>query len=249
MARMGGSKHMKALAAPRVQRIPRKERPWTVKPSPGPHPIDRSLPLLVVLRDYIKVAETSREARKIVAEGQVKVDGRVVSDYKRPIGIMDVIEITSTGQYFRALPHTTGTLTFIPIDRSEALIKPARVEGVNTIKGGHFEYHLSGGVNALVKVQDPSKPGQMPYRPLDTLILELPSYKIKDRIEFKEGNLALVIWGRNMGRYGNLISVTTGWGWKRRVVALKDQSGVRFETSLDNIFIIGRDKPIITLPK
>jgi len=79
MARMGGSRHMKALAAPSVQRIPRKERPWTVKPSPGPHPSDRSLPLLLVVRDLLKLAESNREARKIIAQGEVKVDGNIMA--------------------------------------------------------------------------------------------------------------------------------------------------------------------------
>ena len=249
MARMGGSRHLKALAAPKVQRIPRKERPWTVKPSPGPHPVERSVPLLLVVRDMLKIAETSREARKIIASGQIKVDGRVVRDYKRPIGVMDVVEVVGAGAAYRAMPNPTGTIMLVPIAKEEASIKVARIEGVTTVKGGHFQLHLSGGINVLVRVSDPTKPGQLPYKPLGSLVVTLPDYSIKDYIEFKEGNLALVVWGRNMGRYGKIVSVTRGWGWERSVVALVDEQGNRFETSLDNVYVIGRETPVISLPK
>ncbi|MEM4476331.1 MAG: 30S ribosomal protein S4e, partial [Desulfurococcaceae archaeon] len=37
MGSMGGSKHLKALAAPAFWPILRKEYKWAVKPSPGPH--------------------------------------------------------------------------------------------------------------------------------------------------------------------------------------------------------------------
>ncbi len=247
MARMGGSRHFKALSAPPVQRVPRKVRPWTVKPSPGPHPADRSLPLLLIIRDVLKYAEAAREATKIIASGQVKVDGRVVRDYKFPVGVMDIVEFPSLGAYYRVLPDPTGTLKLAQISKEEASLKLLRVEGVTTLKGGHFQMHLSDGRNLLVKVQDPTKPGQLPYRPLGSLLIAVPSGEVKAYVEFKEGNLALVVWGRNMGRYGKIMSVTRGWGWERSVVTLQDSSGNTFETSLSNVYVVGTEKPLVTI--
>jgi len=77
-----GSRHLKALAAPAFWPILRKEYKWTVKPSPGPHPIERSIPLLIIVRDILKYAKTGREARRLIAEGHFKVDGRVRRNYK-----------------------------------------------------------------------------------------------------------------------------------------------------------------------
>jgi SSU ribosomal protein S4E len=247
MARMGGSRHMKALAAPPVQRIPRKERPWTVKPSPGPHPSDRSLPLLLVVRDLLKLAESNREARKIIAQGEVKVDGKYVKNYKWPVGIMDVVEVPKIGTYYRVLPDPRGTLRLVEIPKEEASLKLVRVEGVTTVKGGHFELHLSDGRNVLIRVEDPKKGGQLPYRPLDSLLLSIPGSQVKDHVEFKVGNLALVVWGRNMGRYGKIVSVTRGWGWERSIVALEDPAGNKFETSLSYVYVVGRNRPLITV--
>ncbi|OYT47886.1 MAG: 30S ribosomal protein S4e, partial [Desulfurococcales archaeon ex4484_42] len=73
MARMGGRRHLKRLAAPDFWPILKKEYVWTVKPSPGPHPIERSIPLLIIVRDILGYAETAREARRLIAEGHFKV--------------------------------------------------------------------------------------------------------------------------------------------------------------------------------
>ena len=54
MTKKGGSKHLKRLPAPVNWPIHRKEFRWVVKSRPGPHPLDRSLPLLLVVRgNYI----------------------------------------------------------------------------------------------------------------------------------------------------------------------------------------------------
>ena len=73
MGKMGGSKHLTRHAAPAFWPILRKEWRWAVKPSPGPHSIERCLPLLIIVRDILGYAKTAREARKIIAQGHIKV--------------------------------------------------------------------------------------------------------------------------------------------------------------------------------
>ncbi|MDK2383271.1 MAG: 30S ribosomal protein S4e, partial [Candidatus Korarchaeota archaeon] len=50
MGKMGGSRHLKRLAAPGYWPIAKREKVWVVKPRPGPHPMDQGFPLLVVVR-------------------------------------------------------------------------------------------------------------------------------------------------------------------------------------------------------
>ena len=54
------SKHLKRLKAPRALTIHRKERKWTVRANPGPHPLEKSIPLGIVIRDYLKLSDTLR---------------------------------------------------------------------------------------------------------------------------------------------------------------------------------------------
>ena len=84
------SKHLKRLAAPRVLRIPRKERALTIRAAPGPHPFEQAIPLGLLLRDYLGLCDTYKEARKIVSNGDIFVDAKKRKSFKFPCGLMDV---------------------------------------------------------------------------------------------------------------------------------------------------------------
>ncbi|MEM1873594.1 MAG: 30S ribosomal protein S4e [Acidilobaceae archaeon] len=251
MARIGGSRHLKALAAPAWWPIKRKEFKWTVKPSPGPHPIERSLPLLIVVRDLLGYAKTSREARKLIAEGHFKVDGVVRKDYKFPIGPMDVLEIPKTGEAYRVLPAPTTFLTLHPISREEARLKIVRIEDKSTVRGGHIQLHLHDGRNILVRVSDPRRPAEGAlYETRASLLITIPEQEIKSYVPLREGAIAIVIGGRLVGRVGVVKSIQwSAWKKARSIVTLEDARGQSFQTILEYIMVIGSDKPLISLPE
>lgn len=249
MARMGGRRHLKRLAAPDFWPILRKEYVWTVKPSPGPHPIERSIPLLIIVRDILGYAETAREARKLIAEGHFKVDGRVRKNYKYPVGLMDVLEIVDTGETFRMIPVPVKFLSLIPISKEEAKYKLCRIENKTTVKGGHIQLNLHDGRNVLIRVSDPTNPVEDSYKTMGTLKISLPDQKILDYYPLEKGMLAIVIGGKNVGKVGRILDISWGMRHYRKQVALEDMKGDKFYTTLDKVMIIGRDKPEITLPE
>jgi len=250
VARMGGRRHLKALAAPAFWPILRKEHKWVVKPSPGPHPIDRCIPLLILVRDVLKYAKTGAEARKIIAEGHFKIDGRVRRNYKYPVGLMDVIELPKTGECYRVIPVPIKVLDLVKITPEEARIKPCRIENKTTIKGGHIQLNLHDGRNVLVKVSDPRNPVEDVYETLGTVVISLEDNRIIDYIPPEKGVIAIVIGGKNVGRVGRIVDIIPGALKRGRyIVTLQDKSGNLFQTSFEYVFPIGKDKPLITLPE
>ncbi len=249
MARMGGRRHLKALAAPRFWPILRKEYKWTVKPSPGPHPIDRSIPLLILVRDVLKYAKTAREARKLIAEGHFKVDGRVRKNYKYPVGLMDVIEIVDTGESYRVVPVPVKVLGLVEISKEEAKFKLCRIEDKTTVKGGHIQLNLHDGRNVVIRVSDPTNPVEDKYKTLGTLKLAIPDQEILEYIPLQENVLAIISGGRNVGRVGRIVSIHKGIRRYRSIVTLEDKHGNKFQTSLVYVFPIGIEEPLIKLPE
>ncbi len=249
MARMGSRRHLKRLAAPEFWPILRKERTWTVKPSAGPHPISRSLPLLIIVRDILGLADTAREARRIIVEGHIKVDGRVRKNYKYPVGIMDVVEIIDTQEYFRMIPVPVKVMTLIPIPKEEASFKICRIENKTTVKGGHIQLNLHDGRNVLIRVSDPTNPVEDTYRTMSSVKISLPDSELLEYYPLEEGVTVIVIGGRNVGRVAKFLSVSEGMRHYRKQVALEDFKGNKFYTTLDKIMVIGREKPEITLPE
>ncbi|MEM2024839.1 MAG: 30S ribosomal protein S4e [Desulfurococcaceae archaeon] len=250
MGKMGGSRHLKALAAPSFWPIPRKEKKWAVKPSPGPHPLDRCIPLLILVRDVLKYAKTSGEARKLISEGNFKVDGVVRRSYKFPVGVMDLVEIPKTAETYRVIPVLTKVLGLMKIPSEEAGIKPCRIENKTTIKGGHIQLNLHDGRNILVKVSDPRNPVEDSYETMGTILLSLKDKKILYYIPAQLGVLAVVIGGKNVGRVGKIVEITAGALKRRRhTVTLEDKYGNKFQTSIEYLFPIGRESPLIKLPE
>jgi len=249
VARMGGKRHLKALAAPRFWPILRKEYKWVVKPSPGPHPIERSIPLLLIVRNILGYAKTAREARRLIAEGHFKVDGRVRRNYKYPVGLMDVIEIVDTQEYYRVIPVPIKVMDLIKIDKEEARFKLCRIENKTTVKGGHIQLNLHDGRNILIRVSDPQNPEEDVYKTLGTLQVTIPEQEIMKYIPLKEGVIAIISGGRNVGRVGRVISIQRGMRRYRSIVTLEDKHGNKFQTSLDYLFPIGEEEPLIKLPE
>ncbi len=249
MARMGSSKHLKRLAAPNFWPILRKEAKWVVRTSPGPHRKGASLPLLLLVRELLHVAETNAEARKVIAEGHIRVDGVVRKDYKFPVGFMDVIEIVDTGELFRAIPVPVRVLGLVPIPPEEATYKVLRIENKTTVKGGHIQLNLYDCRNILVRVENPESPEEDTYRTMSSVKIKIPENELLDYFPLENGVPVIVIGGRNVGKVAKVVSIAEGMRHYRKLVTLEDFHGNKFYTTLDKIMVIGKEKPEITLPE
>jgi len=249
MGRMGGKKHLKRLAAPTFWPILRKEYKWVVKPSPGPHPIDACLPLLIVLRDVLGYVKTSREGRKVIGQGMIKVDGVVRRDYKFPVGLMDVIEIKGANEAYRFIPYPIKHFILHPIPDEERFLKIVRIENKTTVKGGHLQLNLHDGRNILVRVSDPTNPVEDSYKTYDSLLIKIPSQEIIEHLPLHEGSLAIISGGRNVGRVGVVKGITQVFKRRDAIVTLEDKNGEEFQTALKYVLVIGKDKPRISLPE
>lgn len=250
MGKKGGKRHLKRKPAPKIWPIPRKEYVWAVRPKPGPHPMSRCLPLVMILRDILGYAKTRVEAKKIIAQGKVIVDGKVRKEELYPAGLMDVIEIPEVEKVFRILPSKKG-LILHPISKDEATFKLCRIEDKTTVDGGHIQLNLHDGSNILVRVADPKNPEEDVYKTLNTLKVSLPDRQILEQFELKANAPAIIIGGKNMGRYGKIVEIEERLDKKRRnlLVTLEDPKGEQFQTILDFIFVVGEEQPCISLPE
>jgi hypothetical protein len=82
----------------------------------------------------------------------------------------------------------------------------------------------------------------------DTVKIDLATGKISDFIRFDTGVIAMVTGGRNMGRVG-VITHRERHDGGFNIVHIKDAIDNSFATRESNVFIIGKEKPWISLPK
>ncbi|MEM2105624.1 MAG: 30S ribosomal protein S4e [Candidatus Bathyarchaeia archaeon] len=250
MGRKGESKGLKRKPAPRFWPIHRKESVWVVKPSPGPHATEKSLPLTIILRDVLGFAKTRKEAKTIVADGKVYVDGKIRRADDFPVGPMDVISIPEVNQHFRILPAEKG-LILHPISKEETTFKLCRIENKTTLKGGQVQLHLHDGSNVQIKVADPKNPQEDVYKTFDTLKISLPDKQILEHIKMGEGCYAIITGGKNVGKHGKIVEIEKVENKKRRnaLVTIEAENGAKYQTILNFTFALGENKPTITLPE
>ena len=248
MGKKGQSSGLKRKPAPRFWPIHRKEFTWVVKPTSGPHSLEKCMPLALMLRDTLRLAETRKEAKTIVSQGRVYVDGNIRMKDDFPIGLMDVISIPDIGKSFCVLPSYKG-LILREISSEDAKFKLCRIEDKTVVRDGQVQLHLHDGSNILVKIADPKNPQEDVYDTLDTVKISLPEKQILEHIEMKEKDFAIITGGKNIGNSGKAVEIEKAEGKKRRntLVTVENEKGNRFQTTLKFVFAIGEAHPLISL--
>ncbi|MEE8402125.1 MAG: 30S ribosomal protein S4e [Candidatus Hydrothermarchaeaceae archaeon] len=232
-------KHLKRLNAPKSWKIPRKKNVWVAKPRPGPHRLTESLPLLLVLRDYLGLAETTREVKRIINEGNILVDKKVRLDYRFPVGLMDIIEIPDAKERRIVLLDKKGNLILKKLSKKNTNVKLCKIKSKTVLNGGSVQLNLHDGKNILVKSAKEDV-----YKTKDTLVIDLKTGKISSRIPYKKGNIALITGGSHRASVAKIDDITVLNSPQPNVVTL-GSGKEKFKTIEDHVFLIGEKEPAI----
>ena len=231
------SDHMKRLAAPRTWPLKRKVSVWVTKQSAGAHSIEDSMSAVTVLRDMVGACDTAREAKRIIGNREMFVDGKAVKNPKAPVGFMDVISIPKMNLNYRMLITDKGKLALVPIDADEAAWEICKIMDKTVVKGGKIQLNLSGGRNILLDKND--------YKCGDSLKIAFEGHAIMDHYALAAGNTVLIKEGAHSGSIKTVKEVEVVRGSAPNLVIFTDGT----QTVVDNCFVIGAEKSAVTLPE
>ena len=245
MGKKGKTARLKRKPAPAFWPIHRKELPWVVKPASGSHSLEKCLPLTLILRDMLGIAQTRKECQIILSQGKVIVNGKVYKKDDIPVGLMDVIALPESNKYYRIMPSHKG-LYVAPISKEESTVSLLRVENKSTVRNG-VQIALHDGSVMLVKVADPKKPTEVTYETFDILKVTYPEKQVTETLKTKQGNLAIITGGKNIGKMGKIVEIEKTEAKKRRqaLVVIEDSQGARYQTIMEFVFSIGETAPMI----
>jgi small subunit ribosomal protein S4e len=229
------SKHVKRLAIPRSWPVARKVSKWAPKSSPGPHALENSIPLLIALRDILGLCDTRGEAKRIVGRKEILVDNVIVTNEKRPLGLMDTLSIPKEKANYRVYFDKRGKIRLSSINKEDVKWKLAKIVDKTVVNGGKIQLNLHDGRNIIID-KDTFKTG-------DVLKIELPSQKIISKIEFVEGNLAFLTGGSHVGHIATVEKIEKTRNPKSNIVHFKEE----FSTHVDHVFMIGTDVPEVDI--
>ncbi|MFA5860424.1 MAG: 30S ribosomal protein S4e [Candidatus Thermoplasmatota archaeon] len=230
------SLHMKRLASPRSWKIHKKSSTWVPKPTAGKHSIEQGVPLGIILRDYLKLVDTMTEAKRVLGNREVKIDGRVAVSHKAPVGLMDIVSVPKTNKNYRVVLDSHGRVVLTEVTANEANWKFCRIEDKTTVSGGRTQLNLHDGRNIIVK--------EKTYKTGDVVKLAVPEQEIKAHYAFGQGMTAFITGGAHVGEFAKVQSVEVIRSPRPNLVALTSGE-TPFSTVKNYVFLVGKDKPEI----
>ncbi|MFP4217438.1 MAG: 30S ribosomal protein S4e [Salinarchaeum sp.] len=221
--------HQKRLSAPKTWPVERKTETFTVKADAGPHG-EAGVPLVVILRDVLGYVDSTKEARYATSAGTIQVNGDLVRDEQRPIGMFDIVAFTEREEYYRVFPNEGGRLALTPIDEAAADSKLGRIIGKTQVSGGDTQLTLHDGQTLLVE--------ESAYSPRDSLVLDNESNEIVAHFPYEEGALVTAVSGVHAGQIGEIVEIDVTAGSADNIVIVESLNGEVFETIEEYIVVI-----------
>jgi len=231
---------MKRIAAPSHWMLDKLNGVWAPRPSSGPHKLRECLPLCVLLRNRLKYALNYKEAKQILIQRLVRVDGKIRCDHTYPAGFMDVVSIEKTGEHFRLLYDTKGRFVVHKISDREAGYKLCKVKKVTKSAKGVSVLETHDG--RTIRFADPAISAN------DSVRVDVSTGKVMDFVRFQQGHVCMMTGGNNIGRVGVMTHREKHPG-SFEIVHLKDEEGHAFATRLQNVMVIGETRPFVSLPR
>lgn len=234
---MSKKQHLSRLAAPKTWPISRKILKWVAKPTPGPHNLTLSLPLIIILRDLLKVARTSNEAKFIMHNKDVLINKKPVRDIKLPVGLFDTISLPKLKQHYRLVSSKTGKFRLLEIPEKETNLIPMKITSKTTLKKDKTQLNLSNGWNLLSK--EKIKVG-------DSILFNTETNKVEKKLALDKGSTAYVIGGKHSSSVGVIKDIQSiGELRKEKTVTLTLSKDEEIITTANHIFIIGDTKAAV----
>lgn len=217
---------MKRLTAPKHWKIERKTKKYVMTPLPGPFSKKKCIPLGVVLRDNLGLAQNSKEIKQILNSNSVRVNNKTIKESRFPVGVMDILSIGSNS--YIVFPSSYGLSLFLTSTSSKKLLL---IKNKKVLNKNKIQLNFHDGSN-MISDKD--------CKTHDVVVFDLSQKKIDDVIPFKKGSFAVVIDGKNVGKIGSIENI------EDEKVAMKiDNETISIPKKY--VLVIGKDNPAINI--
>jgi len=184
--------HLKRHASPKRWPIARKSTKFVVRPNFNP---SRGVPLLIVIRDMLKIAQNRKEVKKAIHEKKILVNAREARDDKNVMTLFDTLTIIPAKKSYRLVLTEKGKYDLKEIGEKDAGNKITKVVDKKILKGKKTQLNLRDGNNFISDIK--CKVG-------DSAIVDFKAKKIVKCLALKEKTNVVVIEGKHTGKKGTI---------------------------------------------
>jgi len=184
--------HLKRQGVPKSWPVYRKGTKYVVRPSSN---LDAGIPLLVILRDMLKVVSNRKEARRAIFLKYILVNNKIPKDEKCAVLLFDTLSVVPEKKSYRLDLSGGGKFELAEIKENEINQKIAKIVNKKTLKGKRVQLHLHDGRTFLSDIKCNTG---------DSVIINFSGKKIEKCLPLKEDSRAVVFSGKHAGKKGNI---------------------------------------------
>lgn len=187
--------HLKRQKVPKNWPIKRKGTKYLVRPNSDIHD---GIPLLIILRDILKLAQNRREVKRAIHEKNILLNNKKVTDEKNVAKLFDIVSIVPSKKNYKIIFTKKGKFGFEEAKKEELNKKVAKIINKKTLKNKKVQINLSDGRNFISDIK---------CNVGDSVLINFETNKIDKIIEFKEKNKVIIISGNHIGETGIITKI------------------------------------------
>lgn len=184
--------YLKRQKVPKKWPIPRKGTKYLVRPSSN---LRNGIPLLIILREMLKLARNRKEVKKAIHLKNILVNSKLVVDEKQGLTLFDVLSIIPSKKHYRIGLSESGKFNILEIKDSEADKKIVKVVDKKMLKGKKIQLNFGDGRNFI---------SDLKCNINDSIIINLKEKKLEKCLPLKEKSNIMVFDGKHIGEKGIL---------------------------------------------
>jgi small subunit ribosomal protein S4e len=192
--------YLKRNNIPKFWPIPRKGTKYLAVASHNPK---ESIPLVVVMREVLKLVKNKKELQRAINEKQVIINHKIVRNVNYPVSIFDVISLPLVKKNFKAELSEKKKLFFEEISDKEAETNIFKVLNKKIIPGKRIQLNLMNGIN--INSNEKVNTG-------DSVVINLKDNKIVKVIPMEKGKEVFILKGKHAGNMGKIEEIILSGG-------------------------------------
>ena len=202
--------HQTREIMPKEWPLTRKGKKYVVVPRQR-----NGIPLLIVLRDMLKLGRTRKEIKKILNEGNVAVNGKMRKDEKFSLLVFDTLAIKKINKNYRII-LSRRKFHAEEIKEKDASKRICRINGKKIIGKNKIQLNLDNGENILYNEKT---------RVGDSVVVDLNEKKIIKILPVQKNAKVFISVGKHKGEEGIIREI------KERITIIDiDKKNVEIQT-------------------
>lgn len=183
--------HIKRKTIGNFWPIQRTGNKWMAVPT---HNQRNSIPLIIVIRDILKLVKNKKELKKVLNEKKIMINGKIINETNYPLCLFDSISIISMKKHYKVVLKNKR-FDLVEVSEKESDSRVYKVIGKKQLTDKKIQINLTNGRNILTSEKIATG---------DFVVLDNLKNKISKIISLKKDIEVLIIAGKHIGKSGKI---------------------------------------------